>query len=51
MGRRVRTPQGIHLFEDVALFENVDAEGNPVPAGEPGARCLPRTFTISCSLS
>jgi len=32
--------EGIHLFEDTALFENVDAEGKPVPAGEPGARLL-----------
>ena len=32
--------EGIHLFEDVALFENVDAEGNPVPAGEPGTKVL-----------
>jgi phenylacetate-CoA ligase len=32
--------KGIHLFEDVALFENVDDEGNPVPAGEPGAKVL-----------
>jgi phenylacetate-CoA ligase len=32
--------EGIHLFEDVALFENVDEEGRPVPAGEPGARLL-----------
>jgi phenylacetate-CoA ligase len=32
--------EGIHLFEDVALFENVGEEGRPVPAGEPGARLL-----------
>lgn len=32
--------EGIHLFEDVTLVENVDAEGNPVPAGEPGAKLL-----------
>jgi phenylacetate-coenzyme A ligase PaaK-like adenylate-forming protein len=32
--------QGIHLFEDSTLVENVDADGHPVPAGEPGARLL-----------
>jgi phenylacetate-CoA ligase len=32
--------EGIHLFEDVALFENVDEEERPAPAGEPGARLL-----------
>lgn len=32
--------EGIHLFEDVTLFENVDAENKPVPAGKPGAKLL-----------
>lgn len=32
--------EGIHLFEDLALVENVDAEGRPVPPGEPGVRLL-----------
>ena len=32
--------QGIHLFEDATLVENVDADGQPVPAGQPGARLL-----------
>jgi phenylacetate-CoA ligase len=32
--------EGIHLFEDVALFENVDEDGQPVPPGEPGAKLL-----------
>jgi putative adenylate-forming enzyme len=32
--------QGIHLFEDVALVENVDDAGLPVPVGEPGTRLL-----------
>src|SRR5919202_1618688 len=32
--------EGVHLFEDTALFENVDAKGKPVPAGEPRARLL-----------
>lgn len=32
--------EGIHLFENVTLFENVDEEGRPVPPGEPGAKLL-----------
>jgi phenylacetate-CoA ligase len=32
--------QGIHLFEDTTLVENVDPDGRPVPAGLPGARLL-----------
>jgi phenylacetate-CoA ligase len=32
--------QGIHLFEDSTLVENVDADGQPVAAGQPGARLL-----------
>jgi phenylacetate-CoA ligase len=32
--------EGIHLFEDAALVENVDEDGLPVPLGEPGARLL-----------
>jgi phenylacetate-coenzyme A ligase PaaK-like adenylate-forming protein len=32
--------QGIHLFEDFTLVENVDDDGLPVPAGEPGTRLL-----------
>ena len=31
---------GHHLFEDLAIAENVDEEGRPVPAGERGARVL-----------
>jgi len=31
---------GIHLFEDVSIVENVDEDGRPVPPGEPGARVL-----------
>ncbi|HSD77174.1 MAG TPA: hypothetical protein VLA98_07200 [Solirubrobacteraceae bacterium] len=31
---------GIHLFDDVTLVENVDDDGHPVAAGEPGARLL-----------
>jgi phenylacetate-CoA ligase len=32
--------QGIHLFEDTTLVENVDADGRPVAAGQAGARLL-----------
>jgi phenylacetate-CoA ligase len=31
---------GLHVFEDATLFENVDAEGKPVPPGTRGARVL-----------
>jgi phenylacetate-CoA ligase len=31
---------GFHLFEEFAIVENVDADNQPVPAGEPGARLL-----------
>ena len=31
---------GIHLFEGTTLVENVDTDGQPVPAGQPGARLL-----------
>jgi phenylacetate-CoA ligase len=31
---------GLHLFEDMTLYENVDADGRPVPPGVPGARLL-----------
>jgi putative adenylate-forming enzyme len=32
--------QGIHLFEDTTLVENVDTDGQPVPPGQTGARLL-----------
>ena len=31
---------GLHLFEEHVVVENVDADGRPVPDGEPGARVL-----------
>jgi phenylacetate-coenzyme A ligase PaaK-like adenylate-forming protein len=31
---------GLHLYEDGVIVENVDADGAPVPDGEPGARLL-----------
>jgi putative adenylate-forming enzyme len=39
-GSECQHHQGIHLFEDITLVENVDGDGRPVPAGEPGARLL-----------
>jgi putative adenylate-forming enzyme len=39
-GSECQHHQGIHLFEDTSLVENVDADGRPVPAGQPGARLL-----------
>ncbi|HSO54507.1 MAG TPA: AMP-binding protein [Actinomycetes bacterium] len=39
-GSECQHHQGIHLFEDTTLVENVDPDGQPVPAGQPGARLL-----------
>jgi phenylacetate-coenzyme A ligase PaaK-like adenylate-forming protein len=39
-GSECQHHQGIHLFEDTTLVENVDPDGRPVPAGQPGARLL-----------
>ena len=39
-GSECQHHEGIHLFEDSTLVENVDADGQPVPAGQPGARLL-----------
>ena len=39
-GSECERHDGVHLFDDVSLVENVDEDGNPVPAGEPGARLL-----------
>jgi phenylacetate-coenzyme A ligase PaaK-like adenylate-forming protein len=34
-------PEGsMHLFDDLCIVENVDGDGDPVPAGETGARLL-----------
>lgn len=32
--------QGLHLFEDLCLYEVVDADNRPVPSGQPGAKVL-----------
>src|SRR5919197_3565110 len=32
--------EGLHLFEEDVIAENVDEDGRPVPYGEPGARLL-----------
>jgi hypothetical protein len=39
-GSECQHHQGIHLFEDTTLVENVDGGGQPVPAGQPGSRLL-----------
>jgi phenylacetate-coenzyme A ligase PaaK-like adenylate-forming protein len=39
--------EGHHVFEDLAIVENVDADGCPVPDGERGARVL---VTNLCNL-
>jgi phenylacetate-CoA ligase len=31
---------GIHLFDDASIVENVNEDGRPVPSGTPGARVL-----------
>ena len=36
-GSECQHHQGIHLFEDTTLVENLDPDGQPVPAGQPGA--------------
>lgn len=35
-----RAHAGLHLLEDLAIIEIVDAQGRPVPSGEPGERVL-----------
>ena len=32
--------EGIHLYDDASVVENVDEDNRPVPPGEPGARVL-----------
>jgi phenylacetate-CoA ligase len=39
-GSDCRHHDGLHLYEDGVIVENVDADGAPVPDGEPGARLL-----------
>jgi phenylacetate-CoA ligase len=41
--------EGIHLFEDWCIVENVDDAGRPVPDGEPGTRLLV-TNLFNCTL-
>jgi phenylacetate-CoA ligase len=36
MAYETRTRDGLHLCEDLVYFEFLDAEGEPVPPGEPG---------------
>jgi phenylacetate-coenzyme A ligase PaaK-like adenylate-forming protein len=40
LGAECERHDGIHLFDDACIVENVDDDGRPVPPGEPGARVL-----------
>ena len=39
-GAECERHDGIHLFDDASVVENVDEDGRPVPPGTPGARVL-----------
>jgi phenylacetate-coenzyme A ligase PaaK-like adenylate-forming protein len=39
-GAECERHDGIHLFDDATILENVDEDGHPVPPGTPGARVL-----------
>jgi phenylacetate-coenzyme A ligase PaaK-like adenylate-forming protein len=39
-GSQCERHDGLHLFEDDVIVENVDDDGRPVPDGAPGARLL-----------
>jgi phenylacetate-coenzyme A ligase PaaK-like adenylate-forming protein len=39
-GSECERHDGVHLFDDACLVENVDADGRPVPPGAPGAQVL-----------
>jgi phenylacetate-CoA ligase len=39
-GSECERHEGVHLFDDAGVVENVDEAGRPVPPGEPGARVL-----------
>jgi putative adenylate-forming enzyme len=45
MGQECAHLCGIHLAEDLCVFENADEDGRPVAEGEPGARLLVTTLT------
>jgi phenylacetate-coenzyme A ligase PaaK-like adenylate-forming protein len=45
MGQECGHVCGIHLAEDLCVFENADEDGRPVAEGEPGARLLVTTLT------
>jgi putative adenylate-forming enzyme len=44
MGQECGHVRGIHLAEDLCVFENVDEDGRPVADGEPGAKLLVTTL-------
>jgi phenylacetate-coenzyme A ligase PaaK-like adenylate-forming protein len=39
-GSECERHDGVHLFDDASIVENVDADGLPVPPGTPGAQVL-----------
>ena len=39
-GAECERHDGLHLFDDACIVENVDDDGRPVPAGAPGSRLL-----------
>ncbi len=39
-GSECERHDGVHLFDDVSIVENVEADGRPVPPGTPGAQVL-----------
>jgi len=45
MGQECGQVCGIHLAEDLCVFENVDEDGRPVAEGAPGAKLLVTTLT------
>jgi len=40
IARSLPGTEGLHLNEDIAVYEPVDADGRPVPAGAPAAKLL-----------
>ena len=45
MGQECQHVSGIHLAEDLCVFENVDERNRPVPEGQYGAKLLVTTLT------
>jgi phenylacetate-CoA ligase len=45
MGQECEHQSGIHLAEDLSIYEVVDEQNRPLPAGVPGAKILVTTLT------